>query len=88
MLQSPREALQNAGKHAGDGATAVVKLAEEDRALVFEISYDGRGCAGADTADGAGLQNMRDRIGALGGELDVRSTEGAGTVVSGTVPLV
>ena len=34
-------------------------------------------------AKGAGLTNMHDRLGALGGTLCVRSAPGAGTIVEG-----
>jgi signal transduction histidine kinase len=33
------------------------------------------------------MLNMTDRVGALGGTLEVRSTPGAGTTVAGTVPV-
>jgi signal transduction histidine kinase len=36
-------------------------------------------------AKGAGLTNMTDRIGAVGGTLAVRSTPGEGTTVAGAV---
>jgi signal transduction histidine kinase len=34
-----------------------------------------------------GLVNMRDRIGAVSGELEINSVPGHGTTVSGAVPL-
>jgi signal transduction histidine kinase len=34
-----------------------------------------------------GLQNLQDRVGALGGRLTITSAPGEGTVVSGSVPL-
>ena len=55
--------------------------------LRFEVADDGPGFdvpAGASTH---GLQNMVDRIGALGGELAVASAPGKGTTVSGRVPV-
>jgi signal transduction histidine kinase len=36
---------------------------------------------------GAGLTNMRDRLAAVGGAVEIRSAPGCGTVVSGSVPL-
>ena len=45
---------------------------------------DGPGTAGL--VEGTGITNMRDRLAALGGEIDVASTPGAGTVVHGRVP--
>ena len=37
------EALQNAGKHAGDEATASVRVWEDDTLLGFEVTDDGAG---------------------------------------------
>ncbi len=78
------EALQNASKHAGPGASATITLSQESGTLDFSVADDG---AGFDpTAVGHGLDNMRDRIGALGGEVHIESAEGQGTTVSGSVP--
>jgi signal transduction histidine kinase len=82
------EALQNAGKHAGDGATAAVTVVEADGVLRFEISDDGAGFDPASGgADGHGFVNMADRLGAFGGRVDVASALGAGTTITGTIPL-
>jgi signal transduction histidine kinase len=82
-----REALQNAAKHAGDEARARVKLSERDHVLSFEVLDDGLGFDPAATRASAGMQNMTDRIGALGGTLDIQSAPGQGTAILGTVPL-
>ncbi len=83
------EALQNAAKHAGEGAAAEVTLAERDGELLFELTDDGRGFIvptnGAEA--GIGTQSMEDRIGALDGELKITSTPGEGTRVAGRVPI-
>jgi signal transduction histidine kinase len=81
------EALQNAGKHAGDGARATVRLWETGDGLHFEVADDGAGFDLRTHPQGAGLTNMNDRLGALGGRLSVRSTPGTGTRVTGSVPL-
>lgn len=79
------EALQNAAKHAGEGATATVSLALDDGRLVFSVADDG---VGFDSADrGHGFTSMRDRIGAFGGDTKVTSRVGTGTVVSGWLPV-
>jgi signal transduction histidine kinase len=80
------EALQNAAKHAGEGASASVRLASADGTLTFEISDDGRGFDCAEAPSGTGLRNMADRIGALGGDLQIRSRPGQGTKIRATVP--
>ena len=81
------EALQNAGKHAGEGATAVVSLKEEPGALLFEVSDNGAGFDTKATGLGAGFTNMSDRVGSIGGTLDVSSEPGKGTKISGRIPL-
>jgi signal transduction histidine kinase len=61
-----------------------LKRAGED--LQFTVSDDGQGFDSAITARGSGLQNMADRLAALGGDLDVSSKPGEGTTVTGVVP--
>jgi signal transduction histidine kinase len=82
------EALQNAGKHAGDGAEAAISIREGEGALLFEVSDDG---AGFDLATGAqrghGFVNMTDRVGAIGGTVTVDSAVGRGTRIVGRIPL-
>jgi putative ABC transport system ATP-binding protein len=81
------EALQNAGKHAGEGASARVRVWKADRELVFEVADDGGGFDVQRTARGSGLTNMRDRLAAVGGTMTVLSTLGSGTRVRGVVPM-
>ena len=80
------EALQNASKHAGADAKVDVRLSRVDGLLRFEVADDGEGYDVATIGSSAGLQNMADRIGALGGELNNSSEPGAGTTVVGSVP--
>jgi signal transduction histidine kinase len=80
------EALQNTAKHAGDGTSATVKLWEEAGAVQFQVDDDGAGFDPARASAGAGLTNMRDRIGAVGGTLRIKSARGAGAHVHGAVP--
>jgi signal transduction histidine kinase len=81
------EALQNAMKHAGPEATAVIRAWEENGALCFAVTDDGAGFDAAAKADGTGFVNMADRLGAIGGTLRVESTPGGGTTVVGVLPL-
>jgi signal transduction histidine kinase len=80
------EALQNAAKYAEANEVAVTLL-EDDGELVLSIHDDGRGFDRATTRLGGGLQNMADRLAALGGTLTVRSRPGAGTTIEGHVPV-
>ncbi|HLW17946.1 MAG TPA: histidine kinase, partial [Actinomycetota bacterium] len=81
------EALQNSGKHAGEGATAVVTVKEEPAALLFEVADTGAGFDAKTKSLGAGFTNMSDRVGAIGGTIDVWSEPGKGTKISGRIPL-
>ena len=76
------EAMQNAAKYAH--ATELrVALAREGDGIAFSVRDDGVGFDTASVSTGTGLQNMRDRLAAFGGDVGVSSTPGAGTTVSG-----
>jgi signal transduction histidine kinase len=81
------EALQNVAKHAGNGARATVRLTDHRDRLRFEVADDGRGFEPAGASVNSGLQNITDRIGALGGIVSIGSAPGAGTTIVGTIPL-
>lgn len=77
------EAVANALKHAAAGAISidVCRAGEE---LRITIDDDGRG--GALIARGTGLDGLRDRVLAVGGQLVVDSPVGGGTRVTGVLP--
>jgi signal transduction histidine kinase len=79
------EALQNVAKYAS-ASKAAVSLEEAGGELRFTVTDDGVGFDPADVARGSGTQNMADRLAALGGELEVRSRLGTGTIVTGRLP--
>jgi signal transduction histidine kinase len=81
------EALQNAAKHAGDGAEATVSVSEVGDCLRFVVSDDGAGFDIELKGLGSGLTNMSDRLGAVGGTLGVESALGSGARVAGEIPL-
>jgi signal transduction histidine kinase len=81
------EALQNAMKHAGPDATATVRVWEEAGALRLAVVDDGAGFDAAAMGTGSGFVNMRDRLGAIGGSLQVESSPGGGTSVLGILPV-
>jgi signal transduction histidine kinase len=80
------EALQNAAKHAL-GASVTVTASCEARRLLVQVRDDGPGADLSAVGDGQGLQNMRDRLGAVGGSASWTSQPGAGTTVRLSVPL-
>jgi two-component system sensor histidine kinase UhpB len=69
-----------------EARTATIRLADGSGTLAFEVTDDGRGFDPGSTGYGTGLQGMADRLDALGGSLEVRSTPGRGTTVAGRVP--
>jgi signal transduction histidine kinase len=80
------EALQNVQKYAG-ATRAAVRLRGGGPALEVEVEDDGQGFDPDTTSRGAGLQNMADRIDALGGTLEVIAAPGRGTRVAVKLPL-
>jgi signal transduction histidine kinase len=80
------EALQNVAKYAG-ASGVTVSLAESLGELTFEVQDDGVGFDATRTKLGSGLQNMTDRLAALGGSVQVRSRPGEGTTVAGRIPI-
>ncbi|HET7443440.1 MAG TPA: PAS domain S-box protein [Solirubrobacterales bacterium] len=77
------EGMTNAARHAEGAARVEVELREEGGRLVVEVRDDGPGGA---QADGGGLRGLADRVAALGGELEVESPAGAGTVLRAEIP--
>ena len=79
------EAIQNAIKHAGSDVHVTVTLKRDPERVQFAVADDG---AGIDPIGGTGdgLIGMRDRVGAVGGTLDITSSPGQGTTVHGTIP--
>jgi signal transduction histidine kinase len=81
------EAVQNAIKHAGGYARVTVVLRRRPSGDVqFEVTDDGMGMTMPVRPAGIGLISMRDRIGAVGGELEIISAPGRGTRARGTIP--
>jgi signal transduction histidine kinase len=80
------EAIQNAAKHAGSGSHVSVTLRERGGLLDFEVADNGPGVQPSAKWSGIGFTSMRDRIGAVGGELEIVSSPGVGMTVRGSVP--
>lgn len=80
------EALQNVAKYS-PSANVLITLEEGEGDLSFTVADNGIGFDEATTTRGAGLQNMEDRVDAVGGTLAVTSTPGTGTSISGRIPI-
>jgi len=79
------EALQNIAKYA-NATRATIALSDGEGRLVFTVSDDGVGFDPEQIGYGTGLQGMADRLAALDGTLEVRSTPGGGTTLTGELP--
>ena len=83
-----QEALHNVRKHA-DASSASVRLGTDGGVVHLVVADDGRGFdteASTSVPGHLGLVSMRDRVDALGGELEIRSRPGR-TVVAVRLPL-
>lgn len=80
------EAMTNAVKHA-PGAHILVSLRadRQKRTVTLEVHDDGPGFGAGPSMSASGLQNMADRMDALGGVLSVESAPGGGTWVRAEV---
>ena len=80
------EAIVNAQKH-GRAKRINLTLRQLGEDLVLEVADDGQGMAAKGAARGLGLSNMRDRVAAVGGLLQIESRSGEGTRVIASAPL-
>jgi signal transduction histidine kinase len=82
MYRLVQEALTNIGKHA-DATLVTITLESDRRGMTCTVHDDGIGFDVADTmsrsaTQSLGLKGMRDRVEAVGGELEITSAPGAG----------
>jgi signal transduction histidine kinase len=80
------EGLQNVAKYSS-ASRAMVSLHGDDGVLSFEVTDDGVGFDPGTTGYGTGLQGVADRLAAIDGTLEVRSTPRAGTTIVRIVPI-
>jgi signal transduction histidine kinase len=85
LLRVVRESLTNVLKHAGAGATARVAVKRTRAGVRVRVEDDGIGAAG--TEPGHGIEGMRERLRAFGGELAVGPCPGGGFAVEATIPV-
>jgi signal transduction histidine kinase len=80
------EAMANAQKHA-PLSQLTIALREEPGEVVLEISDDGPGFNPAQGRIGAGLQNMADRVNAVGGSSNITTSPGEGVTILARIPV-
>ena len=79
------EALTNAFKHAGSTEIGIALRVEGDW-LTVDVEDDGRGFRPEEVRGGGGLLHMHDRVRSFGGELEIASAPGRGTVIRARFP--
>jgi signal transduction histidine kinase len=77
------EAVTNAIKHA-DASVVLIRLYVEGD--MIELSVEDDGVGGAALGDGSGLIGLKDRVEALGGMIEVKSSSGEGTLLHMRIP--
>jgi signal transduction histidine kinase len=82
-----QEALTNVVKHSGAGRVSIL-LTTKDGGVAAVVEDDGSGFDPQPTGEhGLGLAGMRERVGLVGGRLQIESASGAGTTLVAEVPL-
>lgn len=82
-----QEALTNVIRHA-TATEVTIELWDTDATIHLCIADNGRGFNPAQTSSGFGLQGMRERIAALGGEFELVSQPQQGCSITATIPLI
>lgn len=77
------EGLTNIVKYAGASA-ATIRAQAANGSIVLSVSDNGMG--GARPERGSGLRGLSDRVEALGGQLELHSPLGQGTLLQATIP--
>jgi signal transduction histidine kinase len=94
LFRVAQEALTNVRKHAGT-KWLKIELQRRDTEVYLEVRDFGRGfdpaalqTLGSRPGERVGFAGMRERVGMLGGELEIQSRPEAGTLVAAIIPLM
>jgi signal transduction histidine kinase len=94
LFRVAQEALTNVRKHAGT-KWLKIELQRRDTEVYLEVRDFGRGfdpaalqTLGGRPGERVGFAGMRERVGMLGGELEIQSRPEAGTFVAAIIPLM
>ncbi len=83
-----QEALTNVAKHAPKSTTVSVVIERRDASLLLMIEDDGGALWDPSEAHGGlGVIGMRERLGLIGGELEIETLEEVGTTIYARIPL-
>lgn len=76
-----KESVNNLVKHSGC-TEAEIEFQITDGSLLLRVSDNGKGFDASRDSDGHGLLSMRERAGSIGGQFDLVSAVGRGTIVT------
>jgi signal transduction histidine kinase len=89
LFRIAQEALSNVARHARAGHVRLyVGQRDADGPLTLEVQDDGQGFQVDAERGGMGLENIRQRVCALGGAMALESVPDEGTTLHVTIPLV
>ena len=80
-----QEALANIARHSA-AESAAVSLNYLESRLEFSVRDDGKGFDPSQQHDGMGLDSMREHVEALGGDFNIESSMGKGTLIEVSLP--
>jgi PAS domain S-box-containing protein len=89
MYRVLQEGLTNIAKHAPKSTAVSVVVERVGASLRLMIEDDGCGfgdVSGPEIDGGLGLLGMRERLGLIGGELEIETSNGAGTMIYARIP--
>jgi signal transduction histidine kinase len=93
LFQAIRELLLNVAKHAGNTAVTLsvervsgdrLQITVADRGVGFDVAAR---VAESRSGSGSGLWNIERRLGMMGGQIEIESAPGSGTIVRLVAPL-
>jgi two-component system sensor histidine kinase UhpB len=86
LYRIEQECLTNASKHATASEVAIELVRREDGSVALHIADNGVGFEPRAVRPGLGLLGMRERVAALGGDLDLDTSPGAGVALRIALP--
>ena len=84
LFRVAQEALANVARHSKAGHVTV-QLAHEDNEIILTVEDDGVGFDMGRVEKGVGLDSMRERLEAIGGQLEISSQRSSGTRIMATL---
>lgn len=84
LFRIAQEAIHNAIRHGAPASVDVILRRDRDE-ICMEVRDDGSGLPEGRVNGGVGLKNMWKRAREIGAELNIRSKNGAGTIVTCTI---